>query len=136
VNEQHLIGLAAILIVGVAAGWLAWKMRLPSILLLLLAGIVAGPVTGFLNPDELFGDLLPPLISISVGIILFEGGLSLNFRELRQIGGVVTKLVTLGAFATWILSTAAAYTILRMELPMALLTGASRCSTTCGPRGR
>jgi NhaP-type Na+/H+ or K+/H+ antiporter len=123
VNEQYLIGLAAILVVGIAARWIAWRLHLPSILLLLGCGLVAGPITGWLDPDALFGPVLMPMVSLSVGVILFEGGLSLNIRELRQIG-VVTRLVTVGVLVTWVLATLGAYLILRLDLPMSLLIGA------------
>lgn len=119
-----LIGLALVIVLGIAAQWLAWRIRLASILLLLLFGIVAGPVTGVLHTDELFGDLLFPLVSLSVGIILFEGGLSLRFEDLRGHGRAVWKMVTLGAFVTWLVSASAAYFILNLEIDMALLLGA------------
>ena len=61
-------------------------MRLPAILFLLLAGILAGPVTGWLNPDKLFGELLFPFVSLSVAVILFEGALTLRFDRLRGLG--------------------------------------------------
>ncbi len=86
-------------------------------------GIVAGPVTNFLDPDLLFGDLLLPLVSISVAIILFEGGLSLSIADLREIGGVVRNLVTVGVLVTWSVSTAAAYFILHLDFPLAVLLG-------------
>ena len=69
--ENPLLGLASIVVLGISAEWLAWRLRLPSILLLLIFGFVAGSF--FLNPDELFGDLLLPMVSLSVAIILFEG---------------------------------------------------------------
>lgn len=84
--EDLLLGLASIVVLGIAASWLAWRLRLPSILLLLVTGFIAGPVTGFLNPDELFGDLLLPIVSISVAVILFEGGLNLSIAELKKAG--------------------------------------------------
>ena len=56
--ETALIGLATIVVLGIGAQWLASRIALPSILLLLVFGFLAGPVTGWLNPDKLFGDLL------------------------------------------------------------------------------
>ena len=123
-TEQYWIGLAAVIILGITAEWLAWRLHLPSILLLLLFGILAGPVTGFLDPDALFGGLLIHLVSISVAVILFEGGLSLNVADLREIGGVVRNLVTVGVAVTWGLSTLAAYSILRLDFSLAALFGA------------
>ncbi len=59
-HEHLLIGLAAIIALGIGAQWLAWRLRLPAILLLLISGVIVGPVVGLVNPDELFGDLFVP----------------------------------------------------------------------------
>ena len=123
-SEHLLVGLTLILVLGIAARWIAWRLHLPSILLLLLSGIAIGPVTGFLNPDEIFGELLLPLVSISVAVILFEGGLSLSLADLREIGSIVRNLVTLGVLVTWVITTGAAYLILGFDFPLALLLGA------------
>jgi NhaP-type Na+/H+ or K+/H+ antiporter len=118
------IQLASVVVLGIGAQWLAWRLRLPSILLLLLTGFLIGPVLGWLHPDDLFGELLLPFVSISVGIILFEGGLSLRLSEWRQAGGVIRRLITVGALVTWVLSTAAGYFILGLSIPLALQFGA------------
>jgi NhaP-type Na+/H+ or K+/H+ antiporter len=123
-NEDILIGLGTIVVVGIVAQWIAWRFNLPSILLLLIAGFFVGPVTGWLNPDELLGDLLFPVVSISVALILFEGGLSLKLREVRTTGHVIRNLMTIGALVTWIIATLGAYWVLRFDLPVALLLGA------------
>ncbi len=123
-TEDVLLGLACIIILGIAASWLAWRLKLPSILVLLVFGFVAGPATGFLNPDELFCDLLLPIVSLSVAVLLFEGGLNLSISELRKTGGVVLKLITIGVLLTWLIGSAAAYFILDLELPLAVLLGA------------
>jgi len=124
VSQYLLIAIAAIITLGIAAEWIAWRVGLPSILVLLLFGLVAGPFTGLLDPDTVFGDLLFPVVSVSVAVILFEGGTSLRLQELRQVGRVVTSLVTLGALVTWALATAAAHFVLGMALEPALLLGA------------
>ena len=124
-TKEILLELTWIVLLGVGAQWLAWRVHLPSILLLLLAGFIAGPVTGILNPEAILGeDLLMPLVSISVGLILFEGGLTLKFRELKAVGNVVRSLVTTGALVTWCLSTLAARFLLGWELALATLFGA------------
>jgi len=56
--EHILLGLVSIIVLGIGAEWLAWRLHLPSVLLLLIFGIVVGPVVGFLNPEALLGDLL------------------------------------------------------------------------------
>ena len=130
-TESLLIGLALIVVLGTTAQWLAWRLRLPSILLLLTFGFVAGPILGLIEPAKILGDLLPPIVSISVGLILFEGGLSLRVSELRSIGGVVRNMVTIGAAVTWLLSTVAAHFFLvvdesntRLSWPLSFLLGA------------
>ncbi len=123
-SEDVLIGLASIVLLGVSAQWLAWRLKMPSILFLLTFGFVAGPVTGFLHPDELLGNLLQPLVSVSVAIILFEGGLSLHLKELREIGQVVRNLITIGALISWALIAAAAYLLLKLNLNISILLGA------------
>lgn len=123
-SEYVLLAIAGIIGFGIVAQWLAWRLGLPSILVLLIVGVLAGPITGFLNPDELLGNLLFPIISASVALILFEGGLSLKLREIRDTGHVVRNLATIGALAGWTLCAAGAYYILGFELPIALLFGA------------
>ncbi|MEZ5171219.1 MAG: cation:proton antiporter [Acidimicrobiia bacterium] len=123
-TEEVLLSVTGIVVLGVAAQWSAWRLRLPSILLLLLGGLLVGPVTGLLDPDELLGDLLFPLVSLSVGLILFEGGLSLDLRELRTTGGVVRNLVSFGAMLTGALVGLSAYVIFDINEKVAALLGA------------
>jgi NhaP-type Na+/H+ or K+/H+ antiporter len=81
--------LAGLLMIGFLAQWLAWWLKLPAVLLLLLAGLPLGPVAGWLDPDKLLGELLFPVVSLAVALILFEGSLTLRFQELPGIGGRV-----------------------------------------------
>ena len=122
-TEDILPKLAAIVVLGVGAQWLAWRLRLPSILLLLVAGFVAGPATGLLDPDDMFGSLLVPAVSLAVGLILFEGGLSLRLTDLRGVRGVVRNLVTVGALATWAIAALSAHVIIGLDLRVAVLLG-------------
>jgi hypothetical protein len=89
-------GLTLILVLGIAAQVVGWYTRIPSIVILIGAGLLAGPVFGWLQPEAVFGDLLTPFISLSVAIILFEGGLSLKLEEIKRTARVVTRLITLG----------------------------------------
>lgn len=123
-SHAVLFQLAGIFVLGIVAQWTSWWVRLPSILLLLTAGILAGPFTGWLHPDELFGDLLLPLVSLSVAVILYEGGLNLKARELRSIGGVFVLLTTVGAGVSWVVGTLSAHWILGLPWPVATLLGA------------
>jgi len=116
-----IVALASIVVLGMGAQWLSWRLRLPSILLLLLFGFAAGPT---LRPDELFGDLLLPLVSLSVGLILFEGGMSLRLTELREIGATVRNLILVGGAVTWVVSAATGALWLGLDVRLALLLGA------------
>ncbi|MGE3800811.1 MAG: cation:proton antiporter [Candidatus Kapaibacterium sp.] len=123
-TDELLIGLTSILVLGIVAQWLAWRFVLPSILILLAFGFLAGPVLGFIEPNAILGDLLFPIVSVSVAIILFEGGLTLRFSELSEIGKVVRNLVTVGALITWVGSSLAAYLLFDLNLGIAILLGA------------
>lgn len=123
-NEPLLLGLAAIVILGVLAQWLAWRFHIPAILLLLVFGILAGPASGVLDPDAIFGRLLFPLVTISVAVILFEGGLSLRLDDLRTVGAVIRNLVTVGVGVTWVLAAVAAHFAAGVDIPQAVLLGA------------
>jgi len=122
-TEEILIYLSAILVLGIVAHWLAWRLELPSILVLLIFGILAGPITGFLDPDRILGPLLMPFVSLSVAVILFEGGLNLKIDELQEIGAVVRNLITVGVVVTWVLASTAAHLILGLDLHLAILFG-------------
>jgi len=124
VGEKVVLGLALIVILGVAVQWVSWRIKIPSILLLLLTGFVVGPFSGLINPADLLGKSLFPFVSLAVAIILFEGGLGLRFDELKGIGNAVSRLIFLGAFITWALSSLAAYFILGWGLGLSLLGGA------------
>jgi NhaP-type Na+/H+ or K+/H+ antiporter len=116
--------LAAILVLGVGAQWLSWRLRLPSILPLLLLGILAGPVTGLLDPDALFGPVLFPMISLGVALVLFEGGLTLRLRDLRGHGRVVSNLVSWGAALNWALISIGCHYLAGIDASLAMLFAA------------
>lgn len=83
-----------------------------------------GPVTGFLNPDEILGQSVVPIVSLSVAIILFEGGMSLGLKELKGTGGALTSLLTVGAVITWSLSAYFAHLLIGFDWKMSVLFGA------------
>jgi NhaP-type Na+/H+ or K+/H+ antiporter len=123
-NDNLLYIIAAIIVLGVLAQWLSWRMRVPSILALLLIGIVIGPVTGLLRPDDMFGDILFPMVSLGVALVLFEGGLTLKFSDLRGHGAAVSNLVSWGAVLNWLLIAAGTWLVAELSVEMALLFAA------------
>lgn len=116
--------IALVLVVSMLCQWLAWRVKLPAILFLLIAGLVAGPVSGWINPDAMFGDLLMPVVSLSVAIILFEGSLTLNLQEIKGVSKVVQRMVTIGALVTWVIVACATHVILDFSWQVSALFGA------------
>ncbi|WP_240778279.1 cation:proton antiporter [Shewanella polaris] len=122
---EHITGMLALIgVLSLLCQWVGWKLRLPAILPLLLCGLLLGPGLGILDPDEIFGDLLFPIISLGVAVILFEGALTLNFKEIKDHGRMVTHLVTIGAFITWACIAPAAHYLLGFDWAIAMLFGA------------
>ncbi len=104
--------------------WLAWRTKAPSILFLLLTGILAGPVLGLLDPDALLGELLFPVVSLAVAVILFEGSLTLRFAQIRGAGGLLTRLLFVGMAVTWAVVAVAAHSFGGLPVELAVLFGA------------
>lgn len=115
---------AAIALFSVGAQWLAWSLKVPAILFLLSIGLLLGPGLGLLYPDDLLGELLFPVISLSVGIILFEGALTLHFKELKGIGRVVRNLCSIGILVTFAVIGLSAYWLLDLDWRVAAIVGA------------
>ena len=126
-----LVTIAAVVVLGIGAQWLAWRTKFPSILLLLGFGFLAGPVTGFLPQDALQGEWLFPFVSLAVGIILFEGGLTLRFDEFREVGKSVVNLITIGVLVTGVLATIGAHYLAGFSWEVAVVLGA--LLTVTGP---
>ncbi|ARV14387.1 cation:proton antiporter [Polaribacter sp. SA4-12] len=111
-----MLELAGIIILGILAQWFAWKFKIPAILPLILIGLLVGPIAAeFLSEDGtkwiepiwngkkgLFpGDGLYYFVSLAISIVLFEGGLTLKRSEIKNVGPVITKLITLGSAITF-----------------------------------
>lgn len=116
--------LALLMVLGIGAQWVAWRFQVPGIVLLSLAGLLIGPVLGILRPSEALGDAYQPLIKLAVAAILFEGGLSLRFAELKQSAAVVFRLTTIAVVLSLSLTAWVAHGIVRMDWAVALVFGA------------
>lgn len=114
VADTLIFSVALIGALGLGAQWLAWKLQAPAIVLMALAGLAVGPLWAkvfghpLLDPTEEFGDLLRPIVSLAVAVILFEGGLVLKFDNLRDAGPAVRRMVFAGGPLAWILGSLAA----------------------------
>ena len=102
-EEDVPVAIAIILALGVGGQWLANRLRIPGVLLLLTSGILVGPVFNVIQPEEDFGEVLFPVVSLAVGLLLYEGGLGLKIERLTAGRSVVLRLVTLGALVTWLI---------------------------------
>ena len=122
--DDALVGLATIVIAGIGAQWLGRRLTIPSIILLLPAGILAGPVTGLVEPEELFGDALFPGVTLAVSLLLFESGLGLRFSEIKEGGTPVARLVTIGIAITFGLGALATNVIFPIRTDLAMMVGA------------
>lgn len=123
-GHQLLEFFGVIIFVGTLCQWVGWKLKVPAIILLSLAGFFLGPVFGFINPNLLFGDILFPMIEMSVAIILFEGGLNLRIHEFKEVSSGLKRLFTLGVVFNWVLGTLAAIFIGGFSLNVSLLMSA------------
>ncbi|MEN7549914.1 cation:proton antiporter [Rapidithrix thailandica] len=128
-----MIEIAGLIILGLLAQWLAWRLKVPAILPLILIGLLVGPLSTFITPDgskfidgdNIFnGEKIFDVISISVGLILFEGGLTLKVAELRNLGKTVRNLILFGTIICLIGGAMAAYYIIGMGVQASFLFGA------------
>ena len=125
-----MLELAAIIVLGIFAQWIAWRMRIPAIFPLIIIGLFVGPLSilflenQWINPENIFaGKTMYYFVSLSVGVILFEGGLTLKFKEVRKIAGVVRNLLIIGSVIMLLGGALAAHYILEMDYRVGLLFG-------------
>ncbi|MDX1270236.1 sodium:proton antiporter [Bizionia paragorgiae] len=131
-----MVELGGIIILGILAQWVAWKFKIPAILPLILIGLLVGPIAAeFLSSDGtkwiepiwtgdkgLFpGESLFYFVSLAISIILFEGGLTLRMGEIKNVGPVITKLISVGSLITFIGSAVAAYFIFELSWEISFL---------------
>ncbi|HEV7373069.1 sodium:proton antiporter [Arenibaculum sp.] len=119
-----LVVVMCIVVGGFAAQWLAWRLAVPAIVVLLAVGLLVGPVFGLLDPSESFGPLLRPTIGLVVAIIVFEGGLSLDLRELQSTGSGIVRLTIVALPLNWAFGALAGHYVGGLAWPAAILFGA------------
>ncbi len=130
-----MVELAGIIILGIIAQWFAWKFKIPAILPLILIGLFIGPISTLISEDGnkwiepvwngeigLFpGERLFNFVSLAISLILFEGGLTLKKEEIKNVGPVIYKLITLGSFITFTIAGIAAHFIIGLNWPLSFL---------------
>jgi NhaP-type Na+/H+ or K+/H+ antiporter len=144
-QSRTLFELGLIAVLAAAAPLIVQVLRLPSILLLL--GFGAGAI-GALDPNALLGSqLISAVVSVAVGIILFDAALKLKLsKRTGTVAGVYRRLVSVGILVTWAVATVAAYLLFNLSFEVALVLGAvlvvsgrrwsGRCLISSGPRRR
>ncbi|OBX26603.1 NhaP-type Na+/H+ or K+/H+ antiporter [Gelidibacter algens] len=134
-----MVELAGIIILGILAQWVAWKLKIPAILPLILIGLLVGPIAAeYLSSDGskwiepiyngeegLFpGESLFYFVSLAISVILFEGGLTLRVKEIKNVGPVISKLITIGSLVTFFGAAVAAHFIFYLSWEMSFLFSA------------
>ncbi len=120
-----LTGLGLVIVLAVGSRLVAVRFRIPAIVLLLPVGFIAGAITDDVHPEALFGETFQPLVSLGVGLILFEAGLRLNLRELEGgVRRVVLRLISVGALLTFACVTGAVKLIFGLNWGVSAVLGA------------
>jgi NhaP-type Na+/H+ or K+/H+ antiporter len=123
-TNQILTGVGLILALAVGSQVLASRLRIPAIIVLLPAGFIAGALTTDVDPQRLLGPAFEPLVSLSVAVILYDAGLSLDMRKLKgHTRKVVIRLIVLGVLITTALAASVAAPLLGMSRGAALMLG-------------
>ena len=133
-----MLELAGIIILGILAQWVAWKFKIPAILPLILIGLLVGPLATLYTDGGV--KLIQPIwngekglfpgkslfyfVSLAIGIILFEGGLTLKLSEIKTTGSVITKLISIGVIVTFFGAALAAHFIFFLSWPISFLFSA------------
>ena len=133
--------IALIGVLGIGAQWLAWKLQRPAIVLMAIAGLIFGPLIGWLltlnlpasligtldvfrlDPINDFGDLYRPMIGLAVAIILFEGGMTLRFKDLGDARQAVIRMVIVAGPIAWLLGTCASRYIVGLPWDISAMVG-------------
>lgn len=117
--------IALIIFLGILSQWVAWKISKPAIVIMSLCGLLVGPAFQIVVPREMLGDeIYKGIISLSVALILFEGSLSLDFKEIRDTRITIKRIVIFGALIAWILGSASAYFVAGLSITTSLVIGA------------
>ncbi|WP_086475998.1 cation:proton antiporter [Arenibacter amylolyticus] len=133
-----MVELAGIVVLGILAQWVAWRFKLPAILPLILIGLLVGPIATLFTVDGtklirpiwnekqglFLGESLYHFVSLAIGVILFEGGLTLKRSEISRVGPVITKLITVGSIVTFFLAGAAAHFVFNLSWQISFLFSA------------
>ncbi|NHN42657.1 potassium transporter [Halorubellus sp. JP-L1] len=127
--DPLLVGIAAVVALGVGAQILATRFRIPSVLFLVVAGVVVGPAGLGLVPRDAVADAVPSLIGAGVAIVIFQDGFALDVDSMRSVRRETLALVTVGAAVTMLGTAIAVRYALDASWGVSLLVGALLVAT-------
>ena len=116
--------LVLIVILGTLCHWMAWRLKIPSIALFSLVGLLIGPIFHLVDPGHDFGVLLESVIKLALAIILFEGGLNLKFHELQHTGRAIKQLICFGIPLSWFFGFLVCHWVAGLSYSLSLLLSA------------
>jgi NhaP-type Na+/H+ or K+/H+ antiporter len=127
---------AGIIAIGVLAQLLADRLKVPTIIFYIGAGLLLGPVAPFLPGidsriigPESFGDALPAVVGLAVAIIVFEGAFHLKLERIREAPAAAVRIVTIGALIALLGTAAAVRFALGASWGLSLIIGALLTAT-------
>ncbi|MBU1189375.1 MAG: sodium:proton antiporter [Gammaproteobacteria bacterium] len=121
------IAVMVVIVTGLLSQWLAWRIGIPAIIVLIFTGLVLGPVAGIwdlglnINADS---EGFRHMIGLGVAVVLFEGGLVLELRELKRVGNHIGRLVIVGPPLAWLLGALASHYVGGLSWPVSIVLGA------------
>ncbi len=116
-----IVSFALIGLLGIGAQWIAWRANLPAIVLMAVAGLIVGPGLQILNPEADFGEFYRPMIAVAVAVILFEGGLTLKFDEIKGVQKGLSRYVIPAVPFAWLFGALATHFVAGLSWPAAIL---------------
>ena len=131
--------IASIIILGILAQWIAWYIKVPAILPLILTGLFVGPFSPYWHGGEYWltpiydetkdiglfpNETLFYFVSLAIGVILFEGGLTLKRKEIKGVAPTILKLISVGSVITFVGAGLAAHFVLDLNWSISFLFAA------------
>ena len=87
-NEEHLIiAIVSVAGLGIAAQWIAWRLKMPAIIFLAAFGLIFGPGLGFIHPSDDFGEMLPAVVSLAADVAVGAAAYALALAALWHFAG-------------------------------------------------
>ena len=108
----------------------AWfsRRRIPDVLLLMVIGILVGPVSGWITPDQL-AELGPVFASLTLLFILFDSGIDMRIDTIRRYWTGVVQVTLLSFLVSMSAVAVVAYFVVHLELQASMMLGSMVAGT-------